>query len=666
MQTGGGGRVPMHAAHSPSPTVRRARSLALLGLCAVLPGLAGCARAQLTENRLGDNILLTDADGHVDDLDGKLQTNTEIDDGTGMRRTGEDLARAQARRMVNAALIWAEKSNNDKVRIVIFIHGGLNTRDDAIERVNKTAQQIMGWQGEERAFPMFVSWPSDLASCYGQSLLSVRGGRKTSKVYTVPSLPVVAATNVATSVVNMPLNIVNQIKVSDWPSLTHSQPRDGWSGEPSGPDGVAKWDVYRGTFDSTFGTQAGAVSAWILTLPFKLTVFALGTDAGRRGWEMMLRRTQTMFRLPEEACDSPGQDMEPPRIGAAKQPSGAFAILLGEIQRQYQLYVDDHRHGKNPDFQIILVGHSMGTIILNQALTFFPDLPVKDVVYAAAACSVHDAEMSVIPFLQAKRRKARTAFLFDVYDQWKSSLSKGFKPSSGSSPVVTAQLLDLRSNPPSAVDDPARYDPLLGQSDFCRVFTDRLGEILSGSRVPKEDGAGDARGGKLNGVEIGSLANQINIECDAGRLSNAQVAVAAAQCLRGTDLYSDDFRSEQLLTALNNKCVNFYNLSLHPLAEVSETNYGDLVPRGSLLMWIDTFLQSPATAYERTMGTWDNAMATIAVWRSVPDLVHFKCFDARFNYLPWKHGEIAQGPFWTREWYAPTSQMHFFRPIDEK
>ncbi len=52
-------------------------------------------------------------------------------------------------------------------------------------------------------------------------------------------------------------------------------------------------------------------------------------------------------------------------------------------------------------WNITLIGHSMGTIVANQVLREFPELPIDQIVYMAAACSVRDYEDSVIPFLKA-------------------------------------------------------------------------------------------------------------------------------------------------------------------------------------------------------------------------------------------------------------------------
>jgi pimeloyl-ACP methyl ester carboxylesterase len=57
---------------------------------------------------------------------------------------------------------------------------------------------------------------------------------------------------------------------------------------------------------------------------------------------------------------------------------------------------------KNPNLsaEVTLVGHSMGTMLLNRLLTLAkPDLPIKRVVYLAPASRIDDFEHYVLPFL---------------------------------------------------------------------------------------------------------------------------------------------------------------------------------------------------------------------------------------------------------------------------
>src|SRR5439155_20196527 len=70
----------------------------------------------------------------------------------------------------------------------------------------------------------------------------------------------------------------------------------------------------------------------------------------------------------------------------------------------------------------------------------------------------------------------------------------------------------------------------------------------------------------------------------------------------------EDFSRSVLPFMEKHPDTQFYNLTLHPVAEAGEWYpwLADLPPRGSLLIWIDNFLSNPVTEQERTLGRWRN------------------------------------------------------------
>jgi len=109
----------------------------------------------------------------------------------------------------------------------------------------------------------------------------------------------------------------------------------------------------------------------------------------------------------------------------------------------------------------------------------------------------------------------------------------------------------------------------------------------------------------------------------------------------------------------------FYNLMLHPLADLRERSRGyDLPPRGSLLVWLDSFLTDPQTPLDRTLGRWDNIIsATELIPQSVRGQVTLKAFAlAPYNdptppsgqpdYGPQEHGQFRGRPYWCKAFWA--------------
>lgn len=52
------------------------------------------------------------------------------------------------------------------------------------------------------------------------------------------------------------------------------------------------------------------------------------------------------------------------------------------------------------DLRITMIGHSMGTIVVNELLQLFPALPWETLVYMAGAASVRDTARATTPLLE--------------------------------------------------------------------------------------------------------------------------------------------------------------------------------------------------------------------------------------------------------------------------
>jgi pimeloyl-ACP methyl ester carboxylesterase len=111
-----------------------------------------------------------------------------------------------------------------------------------------------------------------------------------------------------------------------------------------------------------------------------------------------------------------------------------------------------------------------------------------------------------------------------------------------------------------------------------------------------------------------------------------------------------DFETSVLPYLKKDKDIKFYNLMLHRKAELRESNYFDLTPRGSLLLWIDDYLARPDTHEDRTVGRYDNFM--VSFHKIPPGLrkqVTIKVFGAGSGKpeIPQKHGDFSSDfRFW--------------------
>jgi hypothetical protein len=131
------------------------------------------------------------------------------------------------------------------------------------------------------------------------------------------------------------------------------------------------------------GVRVWRVMGW---LPPKSVALGLLDGLGTPAWNTMHRRTTLMFRPENDVRD------ESRRVGRWVPPDGALAVLLDSLTRFTRT---------NPAYRITLVGHSMGAIVSTEILRHRDTLPIDNIVFMAAASSVHEVQESVFPYLRA-------------------------------------------------------------------------------------------------------------------------------------------------------------------------------------------------------------------------------------------------------------------------
>lgn len=133
-----------------------------------------------------------------------------------------------------------------------------------------------------------------------------------------------------------------------------------------------------------------------------------------------------------------------------------------------------------------------------------------------------------------------------------------------------------------------------------------------------------------------------------------------------------DFESSVIPYLRTHPDTLFYGLSLHPQAEYGE-EFFPLIPRGSLLVWIDSFFNDPQTEMDRTAGHFQNVViCSHTIPGEVRPRVTFKSFDvggthrmrthpdARYPTVqPQKHGEFSAPTFqfWQSNFWAASPEQ---------
>ena len=132
-----------------------------------------------------------------------------------------------------------------------------------------------------------------------------------------------------------------------------------------------------------------------------------------------------------------------------------------------------------------------------------------------------------------------------------------------------------------------------------------------------------------------------------------EIVFMAAACTVG------DLDNSVLPYLEKNKNCQFYNLSLHPYGDRQEDIKYNLLPRGSLLDWIDDFASEPTTRREHTLGKWNNIMRMAHTFNRLdPDVlsrIHLKGFAYQRD-NPREHGDFnnPELKFWKPDfWIVP-------------
>lgn len=148
-------------------------------------------------------------------------------------------------------------------------------------------------------------------------------------------------------------------------------------------------------------------------LPTKITIAGLGGGFGSEAWGLMHRRIDSMFQHDK----SFQVDLKP--MDSQVQQQGVYSVVNNDVRhgssgvgaisvllRQLVNYQSAHTNSVISK-ELRIIGHSMGTIVLNRALREFPGLKADTVVYMAAACSIKDFAGSVIPYMRGQGNQSR-------------------------------------------------------------------------------------------------------------------------------------------------------------------------------------------------------------------------------------------------------------------
>jgi hypothetical protein len=341
-------------------------------------------------------------------------------------------------------------------KILIFVHGGLNAPASSLTAADGEIDRVMA----AGYYPIYLNWNSDLLNSYGEHLGSITQGQADDSALRKVLSPVYLLADLGRAVTRAPLVWVNQIEsdVAAARGFNAEPPKDRTdrrlaTSQPSGTaeerwakarHGAAVADAFKNLkslqqhdeegrrpgvhrqeirviigpdLDVDRGHLVGMEIAYAFTAPTKFGLSWLIDGLGTPAWQNMSRRTLMAFdgqlgaNPDSESVQSEKGRSREGRANRAQDFSttGAIEVFREELLRVVADRGPDTRTTTRPsgDYQLTLIGHSMGTIVLNEWLR--RDLleqrrqAYANIVYMAAACSVRDFSRAVVPYLVQHR-----------------------------------------------------------------------------------------------------------------------------------------------------------------------------------------------------------------------------------------------------------------------
>jgi hypothetical protein len=313
------------------------------------------------------------------------------------------------------------KSRSKTKEILIFVHGGLISTNTGIESAVNKIERL---KQRPDIFPVLVTWNSGFLSSLTQHLIyEVNGINYSLKGWHFKTFglgPIIAPYNLVTDlaggIAEAPRTTVNAFtKTSQnwdpaynaWPDAFPSRQRYRHEIEKISPDNAnpesngftvfsgntTRFPIQLGTEYKT-GVSAAIGASHIVSAPIKIGLSPIYEGLGRPAWQNMQRRASTLVHWsPSFITPSNGYKEK-----NDNRTDGVFCQVLKEIAQWKKA---------NPGVKVTVAGHSMGTIVLNEAIREINagniELKIDKIIYMAAACSLRDFSQGAGAYIEKNK-----------------------------------------------------------------------------------------------------------------------------------------------------------------------------------------------------------------------------------------------------------------------
>lgn len=291
----------------------------------------------------------------------------------------------------------------NKRKILVSIHGGLNSISNNIERTEGHYEQAL----DDGYYPIFIGWRSGALTTLKDRYFGVRNGVDRSLWVTIPSSPFYLGSDLLKGVAAIPESLWDQGANF---ITTHSKRMTGFT-ERDIAQRLKEFDYIklhysgRGNEKSTL-EQLGYATRQVIPGVLRLASTPLIEGMADKAWGIMKRRAKTLiYRQGDLSYRGVGKtysDNHPfPNDCEKNSPVISENAANGVVAQLFRTLQ------KRNDIEVTLVGHSMGAIIANDIVKHFDSLNYSKIIHMASADSIRNLMDKTLPYL---RKNEKTKF----------------------------------------------------------------------------------------------------------------------------------------------------------------------------------------------------------------------------------------------------------------
>jgi len=256
-------------------------------------------------------------------------------------------------------------------RVMLFVHGGLNNHADGIERIRRDLKRLRDDPEMADTYAIFVNWDARLETAVWQDVWL---GDARGNVVMTGIERTMTPVRVALELGSVALSTPHALAEYMW-RATHAT----FAAFPEPPPPFDGCVVWCDRYEPGGCSVAGEVLRTLLW-PVRVLALVIARWLVVPSYEFLHRRIATLFQ------DWPA--------GVPHGRRGALTALMAELPC---------------DRPLMLVGHSMGTIALNQLIGRHPDRCYETIVYMGSACTIREF-LEAVPLYMATETGRETRF----------------------------------------------------------------------------------------------------------------------------------------------------------------------------------------------------------------------------------------------------------------